>query len=70
VLSVLSALCGLAGLAAAALSRRRRRRDRLEQLAIQLAGQPSGRYRDGVTTGRSPSGNGIVRTERPSASTD
>ena len=66
----LPVLCGLAGLAATVLSRRRRRRDELEQLAIRLAGQPSGRYRDEVATGRSPSGNGIVRTERPSASTD
>lgn len=67
MLSVLCALCGLAGLAGAVLSHRRRRRDELEHLAIQLAGQPSNRYRDEVATGRSPSGNGVVRTERPSA---
>lgn len=40
------------------------------QPGIRLVEQPSTQYRDQVASGRSPTGNGVVRADHPSSGTD
>ena len=63
-------LVGIAGVTSAVVRNRRPRQAELERLPIRPTEQPTPHYRDQVATGRSPTGNGVVRAERPSASTD
>jgi hypothetical protein len=67
---VVSMLLGIVGVAAAVLRKRRLPRLEPEWLAIRPDERSTGQYLDQVTTGRSPTGNGIVRAQRPSAGTD
>ncbi|MFY9805883.1 MAG: hypothetical protein WAK86_01285 [Pseudonocardiaceae bacterium] len=66
----ISLLFGIAGVAGAVLRNRRLSRPAPERLMIRPVEQPTLRYREQVATGRAPTGNGVVRTERPSTGLD
>lgn len=63
-------LLGIAGVTGAVVRNSRPRQTKLERLPTRSTGQPTLKYRDQVATGRSPTGNGVVRAERPSADAD
>ncbi|MDQ3762393.1 MAG: hypothetical protein M3460_12130 [Actinomycetota bacterium] len=63
-------LLGLAGVAGAVVRNRMTHQAEPGRLPSRPAAQPNSQYRDQVATGRSPTGNGVVRAERPSAGTD
>ena len=66
----ISMLLGIAGVAALVLRKRRSPRPAMEWSAIRPAERSAVRYRDQVATGRSPTGNGIVRAQRPPSGSD
>ena len=67
---VVALLLGIAGVAGVLLRNRRQPRLDPEGLAVRQVERGSGRYRDQVATGQSPTGNGVVRAQRPSAGND
>ena len=67
---VVPLLLGIAGVAGVVLRNRRQPRLDPEWLTVRPAERGSGQYRDQVATGQSPTGNGVVRAQRPSAGND
>ena len=67
---VVPLLLGIAGVAGVLLRNRRQPRLDPEWLTVRQVERRSGRYRDQVATGQSPTGNGVVRAQRPSAGND
>jgi len=67
---VVSMLLGIAGVAAVVLRARRLSRPGPQWSANRPVESSSVQYSDQVATGRSPTGNGIVRAQRPSTGTD
>jgi hypothetical protein len=67
---VVPLLLGIAGVAGVVLRNRRQPRPDPEWLTIRQVGRATGQYRDQVATGQSPTGNGVVRAQRPSAGND
>ncbi|MGH3572161.1 MAG: hypothetical protein ACRDUW_10075 [Pseudonocardiaceae bacterium] len=63
-------LLGIAGVASVVLRNRRQPRRDPEWLAIRQVERVTGQYRNQVATGQSPTGNGVVRAQRPSAGND
>ncbi|MCU1608784.1 MAG: hypothetical protein JWM45_700 [Pseudonocardiales bacterium] len=67
---VVPLLLGIAGVAGVVLRNRRQSRPDREWLATRTVERATVQYRDQVATGRSPTGNGVVRAQRPSAGDD
>ncbi len=67
---VVPLLLGIAGVAGVVLRNRRQSRRDPEWLAIRQVERGTGQYRNQVATGQSPTGNGVVRAQRPSAGND
>jgi hypothetical protein len=67
---VVPLLLGIAGVAGVVLRNRRQPRLDPEWLTARQVERGSGQYRDQVATGQSPTGNGVVRAQRPSAGND
>lgn len=67
---VVPLLLGIAGVAGVVLRNRRQPRRDPEWLAIRQVERGTGQYRNQVASGQSPTGNGVVRAQRPSAGND
>ncbi|PZS40330.1 MAG: hypothetical protein DLM62_03445 [Pseudonocardiales bacterium] len=65
-----SLLLGIAGVVGIVLRNRRLPPPDPGWSAIRPVERASVQYRDQVTTGRSPTGNGVVRAQRPSGGSD
>ncbi len=67
---VVPLLLGIAGVAGVVLRNCRQPRHDPEWLAIRQVERVTGQYRNQVATGQFPTGNGVVRAQRPSAGND